>query len=80
MKGFEVGHRYQKIQKKIEVFCSYSQEPFNLLTVNFQGNHLVCIYPFLNFTYVGHLIHTIPLMRTISDHFKDKEKETQRKK
>lgn len=79
MKGFEVGHS-QKIPPKIEVLCSYSREPFNLLPVNFQGNHLACIYPFLNFTYIGHLIHTIPLMRSVSDHFKDKEKETQRKK
>ena len=59
---------------KNEVLCSYSQETFNLLTVNFQGNHLACIYPFLNFTHIGHLIHTIPLMRSVSDHFKDKRK------
>ena len=79
-KGFEVSHSYQKIQRN-EVSCSYSLEPFNLLPVNFRGHHPGCLYPFLSFTYIGHLIHTILLMSRVSDHhFKDKEDEAQRKK
>lgn len=80
MKGSEVSHSYQKIQRN-EVSCSYSLELFNLLTVNFRGHQPGCLYPFLSFTYTGHLNHTVLLMSKVSDHhFKDKEDEAQRKK
>ena len=74
-----MSHSYQRIPRN-EVSCNYRPGKFNLPTVNFLGNHLAHSHPFLNIMHISHLIHIIPLMSGVSDHhFKDKEKETQRK-